>query len=102
MYQVVSPVAPYPELVSLALDKSTLQDSLIIITLDWEKPWNFLHELCDWIELLERTLAKTRVPDQFEGAEARERGTSTGFRSQARLRTFPCAHGGASSFFVLG
>jgi dynein light intermediate chain 1 len=76
VYQVPSSVAPYPELVSLALNKSTLQDSLVLITLDWEKPWNFLHELRDWIQMLEGVLAKNGVLDQFEGVEGRERRTS--------------------------
>lgn len=67
-------MAPYPDLVQLALDKSTLLDSLVLITLDWEKPWNFLQQLRDWIQLLERVLAKGRVLDAFEGAEGRERG----------------------------
>lgn len=29
-----------------------IQDSLILITLDWEQPWTFLEQLRNWLEIL--------------------------------------------------
>lgn len=74
IYQLPSSLPPYPDLLSLALDRRTVLDSVVLIALDWEKPWNFVTQLRKWIYLLETVLSKTGVLDQWEGAEARERG----------------------------
>lgn len=73
VYQLPSPDAPYPSLLPLALSRATLLDSLVVIVLDWERPWRFLKELRGWIAVLEGVLKGKGVAEGWEGQEARER-----------------------------
>ncbi|KAL8286183.1 hypothetical protein RQP46_004671 [Phenoliferia psychrophenolica] len=73
VYQLPSPHAPYPSLLPLALSRATLLDSLVIIVLDWERPWRFLKELRAWIGVLEGVLKGKGVAEGWEGQEGRER-----------------------------
>ncbi|GAA5882815.1 hypothetical protein JCM16303_002472 [Sporobolomyces ruberrimus] len=73
IYQLPSPSPPYPALLPLALSKKTLLDSLVVIVLDWERPWSFLRELRDWIAMLETILEKEVGKDAYELAEGKER-----------------------------
>ncbi|BGP12267.1 hypothetical protein JCM10213_000038 [Rhodosporidiobolus nylandii] len=76
LFQLPSPSPPYPSLLSLALSKQTLLDSLVVIVLDWERPWRFVEELEGWIGLLEARLAqgdKDGLGGGWEGQEGRER-----------------------------
>lgn len=75
IYQLPSSLPPYPALLPLALSKSTLLDSLVMIVLDWERPWLFLKELKNWIEVLEGVVQ--RAGEGWEGAEGRERRESS-------------------------
>ncbi|BGP28354.1 hypothetical protein JCM10296v2_000086 [Rhodotorula toruloides] len=76
-FHVPAPSPPYPALLSLALSRSNLLDSLIIVVLDWEKPWNFVRELEAWLALLEDQLKRARrgetEKEAYEEVEARER-----------------------------
>ncbi|BGO98981.1 hypothetical protein NBRC10513v2_000083 [Rhodotorula toruloides] len=95
-FQVPAPSPPYPALLSLALSRSNLLDSLIILVLDWEKPWNFVKELEAWLALLEDQLKRARRGEKekeaYEEVEARE-------RLEAYLRSYqePTASGAAPS-----
>ncbi|GAA5836176.1 hypothetical protein JCM11251_007388 [Rhodosporidiobolus azoricus] len=68
-------------LLSLALSRSTLLSSLILIVLDWEKPWKWVEELEGWIAVLEERLEGIRLEGQgagggkecWEEVEGRER-----------------------------
>lgn len=73
VYQLASTSPPYPSLLPLALTKSTLLDSLVIIVLDWERPWLFMRDLRAWIAVLEGVLKGRGVSEGPEGAEGRER-----------------------------
>lgn len=73
IYQLPSPSPPYPALLPLSLSKKTLLDSLVVIVLDWERPWSFVRELKEWIAMLEHVLKNEVGTDTFELTEARER-----------------------------
>ncbi|BGP21211.1 hypothetical protein JCM10295v2_000082 [Rhodotorula toruloides] len=76
-FHVPAPSPPYPALLSLALSRSSLLDSLVILVLDWEKPWNFVRELEAWLWLLEDQLKMARRGEKgkeaYEEVEGRER-----------------------------
>ncbi|GJN92050.1 hypothetical protein Rhopal_005078-T1 [Rhodotorula paludigena] len=75
LFQLSSPLPPFPSLLSLALSRSTLLDSLVVLVLDWERPWDFVKELEGWIALLEEKLGSQRgaKDEQWEQVEGRER-----------------------------
>ncbi|GAA6064205.1 hypothetical protein JCM10212_001618 [Sporobolomyces blumeae] len=73
VYQLPSPHPPFPSLLPLALSKETFLDSLIVIVLDWERPWSFVAELAAWITMLERAVASMVGNETWEMAEAKER-----------------------------
>lgn len=73
VYQLASTSPPYPSLLPLALSKSTLLDSLVVIVLDWERPWLFMRDLRAWIAVLEGVLKGRGAAEGAEGAEGRER-----------------------------
>ncbi|GAA6047539.1 hypothetical protein JCM3770_005797 [Rhodotorula araucariae] len=72
LFQLSSPLPPYPALLSLALSR----DSLILICLDWERPWEFVRQLEAWVALLDELL-RARGRDgkekEWEAVEGRER-----------------------------
>ncbi|GAA5846830.1 hypothetical protein JCM9279_004457 [Rhodotorula babjevae] len=71
VYQLSSPLPPYPSLLSLAL----VPDSLVVICLDWDRPWEFVRQLEQWIVLLDELLgraSKDKAEDQAEGRERLE------------------------------
>lgn len=75
VYQLPSPLPPYPSLLPLALTKATLLDSLVVIVLDWERPWRFLRDLKGWMGVLDGVLKVRGTGEGWEGAEGRERRT---------------------------
>lgn len=77
IYQLPSALPPYPALLPLAISKATILDSMVLIVLDWEKPWSFMQDLKAWIGVLEGVLkgsGEDGAGTGWEGAEARERG----------------------------
>ncbi|BGP52586.1 hypothetical protein JCM8202v2_000141 [Rhodotorula sphaerocarpa] len=68
-YQISTSEPPRSRLASLALSRCALADSLVMLVLDWQKPWTFVRELEGWIETLERAL---KVKAGEEGSEAAE------------------------------
>lgn len=83
-YQLPSPSPPYPSLLPLALSRATLLDSLVVITLDWERPWAFLRELRAWMGVLDALIAKN-IGEGVEVQEGRERRESISSPRHARL-----------------
>ncbi|SGY37841.1 BQ5605_C003g01898 [Microbotryum silenes-dioicae] len=73
IYQLPSHKPPYPSLLSLALSRSTLLDSLVVVVLDWESPHSFLRELGAWIEVLTRVAEQAAANDTWEAVTAKER-----------------------------
>ncbi|SCV67977.1 BQ2448_98 [Microbotryum intermedium] len=73
IYQLPSHRPPHPSLLSLALSRSTLLDSLVVVVLDWESPNKFLRELEAWINVLTRVVEQAAARDTWEAVTARER-----------------------------
>ncbi|GAA5975091.1 hypothetical protein JCM11641_000029 [Rhodosporidiobolus odoratus] len=74
LFQLPSPSAPYPSLLSLALTPQTLLESLIVIVLDWERPWRFIEELEGWVGVLEERLGRRgQSGEGWREVEGRER-----------------------------
>ncbi|ORY90127.1 dynein light intermediate chain-domain-containing protein [Leucosporidium creatinivorum] len=74
IYQLPSPSPPYPSLLSLALSRATLLDSLVVVVLDWERPWHFLRDLRAWMAVLEeRVRGRGGIGEGWEGQEGRDR-----------------------------
>ncbi|GAA5954069.1 hypothetical protein JCM21900_005397 [Sporobolomyces salmonicolor] len=90
LFQLPSPLPPYPSLLPLALSRQTLLDSLIVIVLDWERPWGFIKELKKWVAMLERVLEDQAGKDSWEAVEGKE-------RLEAHLRAYHEPAAGASS-----
>ncbi|GAA5907009.1 hypothetical protein JCM5296_003912 [Sporobolomyces johnsonii] len=90
LFQLPSPLPPYPSLLPLALSRQTLLDSLIVIVLDWERPWGFIKELKEWVAMLERVLESQAGKDSWEAVEGKE-------RLEAHLRAYHEPAAGASS-----
>jgi dynein light intermediate chain 1 len=44
------------QLLQLSLTPSNLLDSLLVILLDWDRPWTFLPQLQTWLALIQATL----------------------------------------------
>ena len=53
IYQLAGSHESYQSLLRFALNASTLSDSLVVIVLDWERPWTFMETLQRWIKFLE-------------------------------------------------
>ncbi|GAA5891896.1 hypothetical protein JCM8208_002927 [Rhodotorula glutinis] len=71
VFQLSSPLPPFPSLLSLAL----VRDSLVLICLDWERPWEFVRQLEQWVILLDELLGragKDKEGDQVDGRERLE------------------------------
>ncbi|RUS16573.1 dynein light intermediate chain-domain-containing protein [Jimgerdemannia flammicorona] len=56
LYQLSLAHPSYQSLLKFALNSSTLPDSLVVILLDWSRPWTFVETLERWIALLERQI----------------------------------------------
>jgi len=52
----------YGELLHFALNKSTVETSLVLITLDFTRPWDFLDSLSKWTAILESSIASLKLP----------------------------------------
>lgn len=46
---------------------------MVMVVLDWERPWTFLRDLCAWLSVLESVLKV--AGEGWEGSEGRERST---------------------------
>jgi dynein light intermediate chain 1 len=74
LFQLPSPSPPFPSLLSLALTPQTLLTSLIVLVLDWERPWNWVAEVEAWVGVLEEKLGRKRgEKERWEEVEGRER-----------------------------
>lgn len=49
--------ALHATLMPFALTREALVDSLVLIILDWEKPWTFLRDLKLWLQALTKVMA---------------------------------------------
>lgn len=46
----------HTSLLPMALSRESLLDSLVLVILDWERPWTFLRELRRWLEAIRRVV----------------------------------------------
>lgn len=56
IYQVAGSHKSYHALLKYCLNTKTIADSVIMIVLDWAKPWTFMETLQRWIKVLEGAL----------------------------------------------
>ncbi|GAA5878826.1 hypothetical protein JCM3774_000977 [Rhodotorula dairenensis] len=93
-YQISTSEPARTRLVSLALSRCPVVDSLAIIVLDWRKPWTFVRELEYWIDLVEAALDQSLAADDDveERQQEREEGKR---RLEATIRAYqePTASG---------
>jgi hypothetical protein len=59
----------------------------VVIVLDWEKPWDWLRQLEEWIQMLKETLEKEIGKDGYEATEAKERGKFTPYYTLLRINS---------------
>lgn len=60
-------------LLPLALTREALLDSLVLIVLDWQKPWTFLRELKTWLEAVSKVIADIEKDNVESAAQERRR-----------------------------
>lgn len=67
---------PYSTLLPLAFQQNTLSDSLVLIVLDWERPWTFLDDLRGWLGALTRLVQniESRKAGQAKGEQGGQSG----------------------------
>jgi len=46
----------YGELLKYALNKDTIENSLVVLTLDFSKPWEFMNSLQKWVSILKASV----------------------------------------------
>ncbi|KAF9901798.1 hypothetical protein EC991_005648 [Linnemannia zychae] len=56
IYQVAGSHKSYHALLKYCLNTKTIPDSVVMIVLDWSKPWTFMETLQRWIKVLEGAL----------------------------------------------
>ncbi|GAA5981095.1 hypothetical protein JCM10908_003984 [Rhodotorula pacifica] len=97
-YQISTSDPARVRLVSLAISRIPLVDSLVVIVLDWQKPWTFVQELEYWIDLVEAALVQGSAEEGAADREEDER--EEGKRTlEATLRAYqePNANGAMPS-----
>ncbi|CAG8435905.1 682_t:CDS:2 [Funneliformis caledonium] len=53
LYQLAGSYESYQPLLRFALNSSTLPHSLVVVVLDWARPWTFIETLQKWIKFVE-------------------------------------------------
>nr|CAG8524817.1 2988_t:CDS:10 [Entrophospora candida] len=56
IYQLAGSEDAYRPLLKFALNYKTLPDSLVVIVLDWTRPWTFIETLQRWIKFIESSI----------------------------------------------
>ena len=52
----------YGDLLHFALNKTTIEHSMVMIVLDFSKPWAFLDSLHQWMGILESSIESLKLP----------------------------------------
>ncbi|CAO3600452.1 unnamed protein product [Absidia cylindrospora] len=60
LYQLGLSAPEYLPLLKFALSADTLADSMVVLVLDWSRPWKFLESLQRWMNVLEHTMNEIR------------------------------------------
>ncbi|CAG8571924.1 3151_t:CDS:10 [Diversispora eburnea] len=74
LYQLAGSQEAYQSLLRFALNSSTLPDSLVVIVLDWARPWTFVETLQRWAKFLEKGIENIKT----EGAVGAKDGWTKG------------------------
>lgn len=56
IYQLAGSEDAYRPLLKFALNYKTLPDSLVVVVLDWTRPWTFIETLQRWIKFVESSI----------------------------------------------
>ncbi|CAG8597025.1 4447_t:CDS:2, partial [Scutellospora calospora] len=60
IYQLAGSQEAYQSLLHFALNSTTLPDSLVVIVLDWARPWTFVETLQRWIKFIELGIERVK------------------------------------------
>jgi len=74
IYQLAGSHESYQSLLRFGLNSSTLPDSLVVIVLDWARPWTFVETLQRWIKFLELGIENVKT----EGGNGSKDGWTRG------------------------
>ncbi|CAG8547278.1 13685_t:CDS:2 [Acaulospora colombiana] len=74
LYQLAGSQDAYQSLLRFSLNSTTLPDSLVVIVLDWARPWNFIETLQRWVKFVERGIENIKT----EGASGSKDGWTKG------------------------
>lgn len=66
IYQIAGSHKSYHALLKYCLNTTTIADTVILIVLDWSRPWTFMETLQRWVKVLEGAIEQIRQ----EGAVA--------------------------------
>ncbi|KAF8932219.1 hypothetical protein BGZ52_010695, partial [Haplosporangium bisporale] len=66
IYQIAGSHKSYHALLKYCLNTTTIADTVILIVLDWSRPWTFMETLQRWVKVLEGAIEQVRQ----EGAVA--------------------------------
>uniref|UniRef100_A0A1D1YDT5 Dynein light intermediate chain n=1 Tax=Anthurium amnicola TaxID=1678845 RepID=A0A1D1YDT5_9ARAE len=73
-YQLAGSDKAYHSLLRFALNLTTLPESLIVIVLDWSRPWTFVETLQRWIKVVEQAIDSVKK----EGESGSKNGWTKG------------------------
>ena len=60
IYQIAGSHKSYHALLKYCLNTKTAADSVVMIVLDWSRPWTFMETLERWIKVLEVAIEQIR------------------------------------------
>ncbi|CAG8533186.1 10213_t:CDS:2 [Ambispora leptoticha] len=69
LYQLAGSQPAYHSLLRFVLNVTTLPDSLVVIVLDWARPWTFAETLQRWIKVLESAIQNVKAEGQIPGSK---------------------------------
>ncbi|KAG9303822.1 hypothetical protein G9A89_018719 [Geosiphon pyriformis] len=70
LYQLAGSQKAYNSLLRFALNSTTLADSLVVIVLDWARPWTFIETLQRWIKLVQEGIHAIRAEGAVTGSKS--------------------------------
>ncbi|CAG8481177.1 4233_t:CDS:2 [Ambispora gerdemannii] len=69
LYQLAGSQLAYHSLLRFVLNATTLPDSLVVIVLDWARPWAFAETLQRWIKILESAIESVKSEGPIPGSK---------------------------------
>ncbi|KAI8825183.1 dynein light intermediate chain-domain-containing protein [Fimicolochytrium jonesii] len=84
IYQLASDAA-FENLMRFALSSEDLADALVVIVMDWTRPWTFVRVLGNWLSVIERHINKLleKEPDRLRHLQERVEAYYRGYREPA-------------------